>query len=134
MEKNLINAAFSAQQNAYAPYSKFKVGSALEANDGNIYKGCNVENGAFPLGQCAEATAIGTMITQGAQRIKNIVIVSPNDEFCYPCGGCRQKIAEFATQQTVITLVTQNGSIRKTTIQSLLPHSYVLPEENKRSR
>lgn len=124
--EKLKSAALNAQQHAYAPYSKFKVGAALEANDGNVYFGCNVENAAYPLGQCAEATAIGSMIVQGATSIKQIVIASPTETYCYPCGGCRQKIAEFADKSTPVVMITPDGKSISTTVGELLPEGFTL--------
>ena len=124
----LLSAAKSAQSNAYAPYSGFKVGAALADENGLVFAGCNVENAAYPLGQCAEATAIGAMVAAGSQRIASIVIVSPNDDFCFPCGGCRQKIAEFARPDTQITLATQTGSVVHRSMSELLPDAFNLSE------
>ena len=128
MKKNnleqLSQLAFDAQKNSHSPYSNFKVGAALLTPSGETFSGCNVESAAFPLGQCAEATAIGNMVTQGQKRISHIVIASPNDEFCFPCGGCRQKIAEFAPDETPVTMVSQNGETFETTIGELLPNAF----------
>ena len=132
MLQQLKDAALKAQKNAYAPYSKFRVGAAIVAEDGNVYYGCNVENAAFPQGQCAEASAIGTMITAGATQIKQILVASPNDDYCYPCGGCRQKIAEFASADTPVFMLTASGECTETTVSELLPHTYSLPEERNR--
>ncbi|MDC8830922.1 cytidine deaminase [Alteromonas sp. chi3] len=125
--QQLKTAALAAQKNAHAPYSKFRVGAAIIANDGQVYSGCNVENAAYPLGQCAEASAIGAMVTQGATQIQQIIVVSPNDEYCYPCGGCRQKIAEFAGAETPVIMMTNQGQCTTTTVAELLPHAYVFP-------
>ncbi|GGF56262.1 cytidine deaminase [Alteromonas lipolytica] len=132
MLQQLKDAALKAQKNAYAPYSKFRVGAAIIADDKHIYAGCNVENAAFPQGQCAEASAIGTMITQGGSRINEILVVSPNEDYCYPCGGCRQKIAEFADAATPVYLLTSTGECTQTTVAELLPHNYTLPDEQHR--
>ena len=122
--KLLIEKAYSAQQHSHSPYSRFKVGAALESDNGDIFSGCNVESAASPLGQGAEATAIGNMVTQGQKRITHIVIASPNNEFCFPCGGCRQKIAEFAPDETPVTMVSQSGEKFETTIGELLPNAF----------
>lgn len=129
MEKHIALLKQNAQQvqkNAYAPYSNFKVGAALVAEDNNIYKGCNVENASYPLGQCAEASAIGNMVGQGCSKISTIFILSPNNEFCPPCGGCRQKIKEFATPSTQIILGTQDGKTKTVSIGELLPLAFDL--------
>lgn len=128
MTKNNINTlsqlAFEAQKHSHSPYSNFKVGAALITPTGDVFSGCNVESAAFPLGQCAEATAIGNMVSNGHKRISHIVIASPNEDFCFPCGGCRQKIAEFAPDETQVTMVTQSGEIHETTIGELLPNAF----------
>lgn len=126
----LVLAARQSQANAYAPYSKFKVGAAIHADNGNVYSCCNVENAAYPLGQCAEAGAIGRMIADGAKKIRSIVIVGPNEEFCFPCGGCRQKIAEFASSETEVHLVTHSDEMHSTTIGKLLPNAFNLDTTN----
>lgn len=121
---DLRQAAKDAQAHSYSPYSGFKVGAALLAEDGNTYAGCNVENISYPLGQCAEASAISAMIMGGARQIKSMVILSPTDELCPPCGGCRQKIKEFANQDTQILLVTQDGKTEQYSIADLLPLAF----------
>jgi cytidine deaminase len=129
--KLLVEKAYSAQQHSHSPYSSFKVGAALVTDNGEMFSGCNVESAAFPLGQCAEATAIGNMVTHGSKRIAHIVIASPNDEFCFPCGGCRQKIAEFAPDDTPVTMVAKTGATHNTTIGELLPHAFRAHALNK---
>ena len=128
MSKNkveqLTTLAFEAQRYSHSPYSSFKVGAALVTPSGESFAGCNVESAAFPLGQCAEATAIGNMVTNGFSRIAHIVIASPNEDFCFPCGGCRQKIAEFAPDETRVTMVTKSGNTHDTTIGELLPNAF----------
>lgn len=120
----LSELALAALQHAYSPYSGFNVGAAIVTDTDNVFSGCNVENAAYPLGQCAEATAIGNMVVHGDKCIRKIVIASPNNEFCYPCGGCRQKIAEFADADTEVVMVTQNGDTTSTTIAALLPNTF----------
>ncbi|MCW8108590.1 cytidine deaminase [Alteromonas ponticola] len=122
--QTLKNHALSAQEKAYAPYSRFKVGAAILGNDGNVYSGCNVENVAYPLGQCAEATAIGSMVNNACTKIDKIVIVSPNDMLCFPCGGCRQKIAEFADKNTEIVMFSQQGKEKSVLLDELLPFAF----------
>lgn len=120
----LSELAFSVQQNSHSPYSNFKVGSALLADNEQQYAGCNVENASYPLGQCAEASAISAMIAGGGKRIKEILIASPNSDFCPPCGGCRQKIQEFADNSTQVHMVTKQGKVHTTTLQALLPLAF----------
>ena len=122
--KEVIERALNVQQHSHAPYSTFKVGAAILTPSGDVFAGCNVENAAYPLGQCAEATAIGNMVSHGFSQIQAIVIASPNDDFCFPCGGCRQKIAEFAPNPTPVIMVTQSGKTHETTIGELLPNAF----------
>lgn len=124
VQTTLIQQAQDVQKQAHAPYSGFHVGAAILTRSGQIVCGCNVENAAYPLGQCAEASAIGTMVAAGSKTIAAIAIASPNESFCFPCGGCRQKIAEFADDETPIILVTAKGKISKHTVGELLPHAF----------
>jgi len=122
----LLKLALDAQSNAYAPYSKFRVGASIVDENGNQYSGCNVENAAYPLGQCAEAGAIAAMISNGGKKIQQLLIVGPSDEICPPCGGCRQKIHEFATAQTKVHLSNNKGDITTLTMAQLLPFAFDL--------
>ncbi|MCK0068878.1 MULTISPECIES: cytidine deaminase [Kordiimonas] len=127
VKADLIEAAVGALQKAYAPYSNHPVGAALLTGDGKIYAGCNVENAAYPLGQCAEATAIGNMVLGGGSNtIKHVVVVGPGVHECTPCGGCRQKIREFAGQTGApVTICDNRGNILlETHSADLLPHSF----------
>ena len=137
MKKNvmttLIEKATEAQSNAHAPYSGFQVGAAVLSSDGDIYAGCNVENAAYPLGQCAEATAIGMMVAKGGKALDGVVIMSPNDEFCFPCGGCRQKIAEFAGDAVPVIMATKTGDTFTTTVGELLPHAFRYSQPEKKA-
>jgi cytidine deaminase len=120
----LIDAAKAARANAYAPYSRFAVGAAIRAEDGRLYAGANVENAAYPQGQCAEASAIGAMIAAGARRIEALVVLAEGAALCTPCGGCRQRIREFAAPTTPIHLCGLDGVRRTVTIGELLPLSF----------
>jgi cytidine deaminase len=111
----LFEAAVEAMAFAYAPYSKFPVGAAIRAEDGKIYTGANIENISFPQGWCAEPSAISAMIMGGAKKI------SEKLPLCSPCGGCRQKIAEFATPETKIYLCDETGVQKVMTMEELLP-------------
>ena len=122
--KMLLALALKAQKNAHAPYSNFQVGAAIIDENSQLHASCNVENAAYPLGQCAEAGAISAMIASGSKQIKQILIVSPNENYCPPCGGCRQKIAEFANAQTEVHLATQNGEIKTVKFTELLPLAF----------
>lgn len=99
------------------------------ADDGKTYGGCNVENVAYPLGQCAEGNAIAAMVAAGASRVREILIASPNSHFCTPCGGCRQRIFEFADKQTLIHMATSEGKIKTVTMAEILPLAFDLEQE-----
>ena len=121
----LLDAAKRAAENAYAPYSKFKVGAAIETDNGEIITGCNVENVSFGLSNCAERTAIYRAIAEGIapSSIKHIAIYTPTDEMHSPCGACRQVIAEFCSQDTVF--ISANKTSQKTwSVGELLPDSF----------
>jgi cytidine deaminase len=120
----LFAAARDTQRKAYAPYSRFKVGAALITPDGQIFSGCNVENAAYPVGTCAEAGAIAAMIAGGGQRIAAIVVMGDGDELVTPCGGCRQRIREFASPDTPIHVAGPEGIRRSFTLDELLPFSF----------
>jgi cytidine deaminase len=127
-EQALIDAAKSVRPNAHAPYSGYLVGAALVDNNGDIFTGCNVENAAFPVGTCAEANAIGSMVAAGGKRIVAIAAIGGKDdiEACTPCGGCRQSILEFADSDTRIILMGEGNAIVSYSIDELLPASFRL--------
>ena len=127
-ESILIEAARKVRDKAYARYSGYRVGAAIEDDKGNIHIGCNVENAAFPEGSCAEANAIGAMVAAGGQSIRTIAVAGGRDttEACTPCGGCRQRIREFSTADTVIILQDDNGRPKRYDIDTLLPRSFAL--------
>lgn len=122
--KMLMALANKAQKNAHAPYSNFHVGAAILDENAQLHASCNVENAAYPLGQCAEAGAISAMVASGSKQIKQILIASPNDDFCPPCGGCRQKIAEFADTQTEVHMATKKGAFKTVKFTELLPLAF----------
>jgi len=124
MDQRLFAAAKSAMEHAYAPYSKFQVGSAILAENGQIYSGCNVENSAYPNGTCAEAGAIAAMVRDGARQIQEIVVIARGDKLCTPCGGCRQRIREFAAPETKVHVCGPEGVRRTFTRDELLPDSF----------
>ena len=117
----LLDAARAVRENAYAPYSRFKVGAALRAASGAVHVGCNVENVAYPEGTCAEAGAVAAMIAAGDTRIAEVLVIADSPDPVPPCGGCRQKIAEFAAQDVRVTLCTTDGKQRVMTVAELLP-------------
>ena len=124
IEQRLCDAAISARHNAYAPYSKFKVGAAILDEFDNIHLGVNVENAAYPQSQCAEATAIGNMISNGNKKILEVVVIGSGELLCSPCGGCRQRLREFATLDTKIHMCNENGHMKTSTLEELLPDSF----------
>ena len=121
---DLFAAAKAAQANAYAPYSRFHVGAALRTPDGAVYSGCNVENAAYPQGACAEAGAIAAMARAGGRRIAEILVIGDGEGLCTPCGGCRQRIREFADATTPIHIAGPGGVRASFTLGELLPHSF----------
>ena len=124
MSHDLFEAARAAMSFAHAPYSKFPVGAAIRAEDGRIYAGANIENLSFPQGWCAEPTAISHMIMAGNKKIVEMAVIAEKLPLCPPCGGCRQKIAEFATARTPIYLCDETGVKKTMTMDELLPHSF----------
>ena len=125
MTDPLIEAAIAARLCAHAPYSRFLVGCALRSGDGRLHAGCNVENAAYPQGICAEAGAISAMVLAGGRRIAELVVAGAGPEPCPPCGGCRQKIREFAGPDCRIRMVDENGALLlQSTLDALLPHSF----------
>ena len=120
----LFDLAKAAQAKAYAPYSHFPVGAALRAADGRLFSGCNVENAAYPLGLCAEASAIAAMVSAGARRIEAILVLGPGRDKITPCGACRQRIAEFSDDKTLIYCADGDGGHAAFSLDDLLPHSF----------
>ena len=126
MKKNqeLFKVAYNAMLNAYAPYSKFRVGAAILGDNGKIYAGCNVENVSYPCGTCGEAGAIAAMVADGCRRIERIVIVSDGKTLIVPCGACLQRIKEFAKANTEIVLADKEQNFKVCKIDELLPHAF----------
>ncbi|MBT4108319.1 MAG: cytidine deaminase [Proteobacteria bacterium] len=111
-------------KNAYAPYSNFPVAAIIKGASGEIYSGVNVENAAYPQGWCAEASAIAAMVSSGETEIYELAVMAKSDEICTPCGGCRQKIREFASQDLKIFCFGPNGLKATYTLGELLPYSF----------
>ncbi|MEI9905598.1 MAG: cytidine deaminase [Asticcacaulis sp.] len=124
MAQDLFEAARAAMKLSHSPYSKFPVGAAIRSADGRIHAGCNIENVSFPLGQCAEATAIGQMIMGGAREIVELAVIAEKLALCTPCGGCRQKLAEFAKPEVRIWLCDATGPQKAVTLGELLPWTF----------
>jgi cytidine deaminase len=136
--KPLLTAALAARALAHAPYSGFLVGAALRGANGTIVAGCNIENAAYPIGNCAEASAIATLIMAGERRIVEALVLGwparldPPEFFaeraavglCPPCGGCRQRLREFAALECPVHLAGPSGIVMTTTVGALLPHSF----------
>ncbi|MFK7879969.1 cytidine deaminase [Roseobacter sp.] len=118
---SLREAAAAVRNNAYAPYSEFKVGAAVRAASGTVYVGCNVENVAYPEGMCAEAGAIAAMVAAGEARLVEAYVIAGSPTPVTPCGGCRQKLAEFAAPDAQVTMATVSGNEQVTTVGDLLP-------------
>ena len=122
--ENLFNAAKKVRENAHVPYSNFKVGAAFLTEDGSIISGCNVENAAYPQTQCAEASAIGSLISSGYKKINEIVVIGSGSLLCSPCGGCRQRIREFSSLDVKIHMCNEEGHMKTSTLGDLLPDSF----------
>lgn len=120
----LLEAARRVRENAHAPYSKFKVGAALRSASGALHLGVNVENVAYPEGTCAEAGAIAAMVAAGDTAIAEIVVIADSPAPVPPCGGCRQKLAEFSEGSVSVTLATTRGATLSTTVADLLPGAF----------
>jgi cytidine deaminase len=121
----MIDAAIAARARSYSPYSRFAVGSAVRCERGLIHAGCNVENAAYPEGVCAEAGAISAMIVSGGRRIEAVVVAGGGGTPCMPCGGCRQKLREFAAPDIPVTVVDETGTVLMVrTLADLLPDSF----------
>jgi cytidine deaminase len=121
---DLMQAAARVRENAWVPYSKFKVGAAIRSESGALYVGCNVENVAYPEGTCAEAGAIAAMVAGGDTRIAEITVIADSPDPVPPCGGCRQKIAEFAGPDVRVTMATTAGLTRTVTVAEMLPGAF----------
>ncbi len=121
---DIVAAARSAMARAYAPYSRFKVGAAVRGESGQIYSGCNVENAAYPQGWCAEASAIAAMVLAGETRIGEAAVMGGGEALCTPCGGCRQKLYEFAGEELPIHVCGPEGLRRTVTLGTLLPLAF----------
>ncbi|MDG1168442.1 MAG: cytidine deaminase [Sulfitobacter sp.] len=124
MRSDLRQPAASVRERAYAPYSKFKVGAAIRGASGAIYTGCNVENAAYPEGTCAEAGAIAAMVAAGETALIEAYVIAGSAVPVPPCGGCRQKLAEFGKGDVPVTLATTAGTEQHTTLAELLPGAF----------
>jgi len=122
--EKLFLEAKKVRENAHVPYSQFKVGAAFLTENGSIISGCNVENAAYPQSQCAEASAIGNLVSSGYRNIKEVVVIGSGDLLCSPCGGCRQRLREFASLDVAIHMCNSEGHLKTSTLAELLPDSF----------
>jgi cytidine deaminase len=121
---SLLDAARGVRDNAHAPYSGFKVGAAIRAAPGRVHAGCNVENAAYPQGTCAEAGAIATMVAAGDSEIAEVCVIADAPDPVSPCGGCRQKLSEFAGPDVPVTMATLDGRTLTLSMAELLPLAF----------
>ena len=122
--EKLFLEAKNVRKKAHVPYSQFKVGAAFLTESDSIISGCNVENAAYPQSQCAEASAIGNLVSNGFTKIKEVVVIGSGDLLCSPCGGCRQRLREFASLDTLVHMCNVNGHLKTSTLADLLPDSF----------
>jgi cytidine deaminase len=122
-DRELLNLAKTAHDKAYAPYSRFKVGAALECADGKIYQGCNIENASLGDTMCAERVALGKAVSEGERLFKRIAIYGEGKNYCMPCGTCRQVLAEFSPEMEVLCTRDTGGYVSYK-LSELLPHSF----------
>jgi cytidine deaminase len=120
----LFEAARTAQARAYAPYSGFKVGAAVQGESGAVYAGCNVENAAYPVGTCAEESAIGALVAAGERRIMAVLVVGEGARLVTPCGACRQRIREFGALDTPVHVAGRDGVRNTFVLDDLLPCAF----------
>lgn len=125
-DPDLEAAARAVRENAHAPYSRFKVGAAIRTASGRVFSGCNVENLAYPQGTCAEAGAIAAMCAAGERQIAEVLVIADAPDPVPPCGGCRQKLSEFAGGEVAVTMMTTDGDARTMTMDALLPGAFRL--------
>jgi cytidine deaminase len=128
----LIAAARAVRARAHAPYSRFKVGAAVLDEQGRIHAGCNVENAAYPQGWCAEASALAAMVAAGGRRVRAVAVVARSRVPTTPCGGCRQKLAEFAGAECDVLVAGPRGPEQRFTLGELLPHGFGPPALRRR--
>jgi cytidine deaminase len=128
---DLISAALKAREKAYVPYSNFKVGAAILTEDGSVYGGCNIENASYGATNCAERTAIFKAVSEGHSSIKAIAIVGDTSAYTYPCGICRQVIAEFAEGDIPVILAKNEKDYVLKTLEEILPGAFTKKDLEK---
>lgn len=128
----LIVEAKKAREQAYVPYSKFKVGAALLATDGTVFHGCNIENAAYSMCNCAERTALFKAYSEGNRQFQMLAVVADTERPVSPCGACRQVIAELCSKDMVVILTNLKGDIEQTTVEKLLPGAFSPEDLNEK--
>lgn len=123
-EADMYTRAREAMAKSHSPYSQFPVGVCLRAGSGALFSGCNIENASYPEGWCAETTAIGHMIMAGEKSITHMLVVAEKQDGATPCGGCRQRLSEFATDDAVLMLCDQNGVVSRHSFKSIFPSGF----------
>lgn len=125
MKEKMFVLALQVMKNAYAPFSNYHVGACLLSEDDQLFTGCNVENTSFGLTQCAEASAVGNLVSSGKKTIKEVLVIGSGDEFCTPCGACRQRLWELAAKPDIpIHLCNQQGIQKTVPLNQLLPLAF----------
>ena len=122
--QRLVDAARAVREQAYAPYSRFKVGAALLDEQGRIHAGCNIENAAYPMSQCAEASALAVLVAAGGRRVAAVAVVGEAAEPVTPCGGCRQRLSEFADDAAPVWVADLHSVRARLSLCELLPHRF----------
>ena len=122
-DRKLIDTAMEAMENSYSPYSRFKVGAAIESMDGEVFTGCNIENAAYGSTMCAEAAAIASAVSVGQRQFKRIAIISEANTYCFPCGSCRQLLSEFSHDVEVLC-ARADGRYVSYRLTALLPMAF----------
>lgn len=122
-ERELVERALEMRRFSYAPYSHFRVGAALECEDGSVYTGCNVENAAYGSSLCAERTVLVKAVSEGRRRFVRLAVAGDSADYCWPCGACRQMLREFGTDLEVLA-ANREGAYVSVPLEELLPHSF----------
>lgn len=122
-EQELVARALEMRQFSYAPYSRFRVGAALECGDGSVYGGCNVENAAYGSSICAERTALVKAVSEGKRKFVRLAVAGDSMDYCWPCGACRQMLGEFGVELQIL-VANREGAYERHTLEELLPHSF----------
>lgn len=122
-ERELVERALEMRRLSYAPYSHFRVGAALECEDGSVYTGCNVENAAYGSSLCAERTALVKAVSEGRRRFVRLAVAGDSADYCWPCGACRQMLREFGTELEVLA-ANREGAYVAISLEELLPHGF----------